>query len=143
TLHIIRIFPIKKNEADIWQGFIQVDSESMEQYSQTKTTFTKQDIALGKNLWEAYQNGDFTKLKVLSQSETHCFEYLGEICQAHIDRYPIDHTVGRPEKILLDIMATHTLHFEEVFSEFSRRAGIYGFGDLQVKGMYNRLLGKK
>jgi hypothetical protein len=30
------------------------------------------------------------------------------------------------------------MEFYEVFQEFSEKAGIYGFGDLQVKSIYER-----
>ena len=74
----------------------------------------------------------------LSKKQSDCFEYLEGVCQAHIDRFPSDKTLGRPDKVVKEIIDTNSTEFQVVFSEFSDREGIYGFGDLQVKNIYDR-----
>jgi hypothetical protein len=77
-------------------------------------------------------------LELLS-TPSNCFQYLEEVCKAHIGRFPFDGTDGRPEKVLKEIIASKTTHFLAVFAEFSLRLGIYGFGDLKVQAMYDQV----
>ncbi|WP_291399413.1 DUF1835 domain-containing protein [Daejeonella sp.] len=137
-LKIFRIFPIIENKADTWKGFGISNPEKLEQAYYSKIEFTHDDIELGKNLWKAYQNGDLDKLSELSKFQSDCFEYLEEVCQAHIDRFPLDGFLGRPDRVIKEIIENKSKTFKIVFSEFADREGIYGFGDLQVKAIYER-----
>jgi hypothetical protein len=138
ALKIFRIFPVIENKADLWKGFGIASSEKLEQAFNSKIQFTPGNIELGKSLWTAFQKGDLNQLGKLSKSKSDCFEYLEEVCQAHIDRFPPDKSLGRPDKVIKEIIETTSKEFQTVFSEFSNREGIYGFGDLQIKNIYNR-----
>lgn len=138
NLTIFRVFPTDEITTDTWKGFKIASAEKLEQAYHSKIQFSSQDIELGKNLWTAYQVGDFDKLKELSKNKSDCFRYLKEVCQAHIDRFPKDETMGRPDKVVKEIIDTKSTEFEVVFFEFSEREGIYGFGDLQLKKIYDR-----
>jgi hypothetical protein len=140
NIQVFRVFPIIENKSDIWKGFGIVNTENLEQAYASKIRFQQKDIDLGYHLWNAYQKNDLNKLKELSQESSDCFDHLEEVCQAHIDRFPSDNTLGRPENMVKYILETQTKEFQEVFSAFSEREGIYGFGDLQVKSIYERLL---
>lgn len=140
NLRLFRVFPVIENNVDIWKGFGGATSETLEKAYATKVPFQAQDIELGVKLWEAYQSQDFVKLKELSKQNSDCFQYLEEVCQAHIDRFPKDNSLGRPESVIKEIIKTQSKDFQKVFTEFSTREGIYGFGDLQVKEIYERLI---
>lgn len=114
--------------------------EKLEQAYASKIQFTTGDIELGKYLWTAYQQGDLNQLGKLAKSNSDCFEYLEEVCQAHIDRFPPDKSLGRPDRVVKEIIETTSKEFQTVFAEFSNRDGIYGFGDLQIKSIYDRLM---
>ncbi len=137
---IFRVFPVIENNDDKWKGFGNADADKLEQAYNSKILFRHEDIDLGKNLWTAYQNNDLVKLKELSKTKSRCFEYLEEVCQAHIERYPSDNSTGRPEKILKEIIKETSGDFETVFSEFTKREGIYGFGDLQIRNIYDKII---
>ena len=140
TLKIFRVFPVIENITDTWKGFGVATSEKLEQAYYSKIQFTGKDIELGKNLWTAYQNDDLNKLKELSKQQSDCFEYLEEVCQAHLDRFPTNKSLGRPDKVIKEIIETKSKDFQIVFSEYAKREGIYGFSDLQVKSIYDRQL---
>lgn len=141
NLKLYRVFPVIENDADIWKGFGIATSETLEKAYTTKVPFQAQDIELGVNLWTAYQSQDYLKLIELSKQNSNCFQYLEEVCQAHIDRFPKDNSLGRPERVIKEIIEeTQSKDFQEVFAEFSAREGIYGFGDLQVKKIFERLI---
>jgi hypothetical protein len=95
---------------------------------------------LGSHLWKAYQENDFASLRLLSDRPSPCFNHLKEVCQAHIDRFPAQGTLGRPEKCVQEIMSDNTREFNQLFAEFSAREGIYGLGDLQVKRIFEERL---
>ena len=97
-------------------------------------------MEFGKDLWHVYKNNDLIKLAELSQRKFQCFSFLEEVCQAHIDRFPKDGKEGRPERIIRIIMQNISTDFHAVFIEFSKREGVYGFGDLQVKQLYDKIL---
>ena len=95
--------------------------------------FTSSDLALGKNLWEAYRLGDGAQFTTLSKSVSPCFRQLAEVCQAQLDRISANPNERRPEKVILELLAKGITDFDTLFSQFSEREGIYGFGDLQVR----------
>lgn len=140
TLKICRVFPVIENKADRWKGFGIANAEKLVQAYNTKIQFIPEDIELGENLWKSYQSSDFSRLKELSKQQTNCFEYLETVCRAHIDRFPPDKTLGRPEKVIKEIIDSGITDFHLVFSEFSDREGIYGFGDSQIKNIYDKLI---
>lgn len=140
TYKIFRIFPFIVHSADTWKGFGIATTEQLEQAYYSKIQLSSQDIELGKNAWSAYQNNDFDTLKDISKIPSSCFEYLPEICQAHIERFPKDKTLGRPDQVVKEIIETISTDFGIVFSTFSEREGIYGFGDLQIRKIYDRLM---
>jgi hypothetical protein len=140
NLKLFRVFPVIEKDTDIWKGFGIATTETLEKAYKSKVIFQSQDIELGINLWAAYKNQDFVKLKELSKKYSACFQYLEEVCNAHIDRFPKDNSEGRPQRVIKYIIETQSKDFQEVFAEFSAREGIYGFGDLQVKEIFERLI---
>lgn len=139
-MRVFRVFPKNDNPKDKWKGFGNTSSDQLGQAYTLRKEFSPQDRELGKNLWLAFQNADFQKLKALSLQESECFQYLDEVCQAHIDRFPSDNELGRPEQVIKEIIEEGMEDFPLVFSEFSAKAGIYGFGDMQVKRIYDSLM---
>ncbi len=137
-LKIYRVFPVIETTADIWKGFGISRAEHLEQAYHSKILLQPKDVALGNTLWTAYKKGDFQKLKETSQIKSDAFEYLEGVCQAHIDRFPTNGKPGRPDQVVKELLDLGTTKFHEIFAEFSRREGIYGFGDLQLKTIYKR-----
>lgn len=141
-LKLFRVFPQIESEADQWKGFGIANAWQLEQCYAARVRFSREDIETGKNLWLAYQAGNLDKLKKLSEYQSNCFESLKDVCQAHADRFPSDGELARPEKLIKQLINTHSEDFLEVFREFTLREGIYGFGDLQIKNIYNKLISK-
>lgn len=137
---IFRVFPTINDPINIWNGFGLSSAEMLEKSFLNKIEFTHKDMVLGNNLWKAYKENDLNKLKELSNSESDCFQLLKEVCIAQIDRFPVDKKLGRPDKLVKEIIDSTSRDFNTVFKEFSKNEGIYGFGDLQVRNIYNRQL---
>ena len=141
-IKLFRVFPPISTTEDRWAGFGQADLGSLEDCYEARVPLTNSDVALGKALWQAYSSQDWDVFKSLSIQSSPCFESLEAVCQAHLDRLPGTDGLGKPERILHGILSTGKTDFSQLFQEFNRQAGIYGFGDLQVKGMYDRIKSK-
>jgi hypothetical protein len=139
TLRVFRVFPPEAPSENRWRGFADASPEELEQAYCTKVLFSNQDMGLGKSLWEAYRLGDGAQLMTLSKSVSPCFRQLKEVCQAQLDRISEDPNDRRPEKVILELLAKGITDFDTLFSQFSEREGIYGFGDLQVRGLLESL----
>jgi hypothetical protein len=125
--NVYRVAPVVRTETDVWKGFGKLSAEDLRKCFAARVKFSEKDIRLGARLWEAYQNADYAELEKLSESESECFPRLREVCRAELEKG------SRPQQVLREIIADGTTDFAEIFPEFSRRAGVYGFGDAQVK----------
>ncbi len=124
---IYRVAPFVRNENDVWKGFGDLSAEALEKCFAERVEFSEKDIKLGANLWRAFQNADYETLEALAANESKCFPFLKEVCRAASEKN------SRPRRVLEGIIADGKTDFAEIFPEFSARAGVYGFGDSQVK----------
>lgn len=138
-IKIYRVFPLEATTENRWKGIGGASTSALAQAYEAKVPFTSSDLALGKNLWEAYRLGDGAQLAELSKRVSPCFRHLEEVCQAQLDRISADPSQRRPEKLILELLAKGITDFDTLFSQFSEREGIYGFGDLQVKELFDYL----
>ena len=134
------VYPSFLEPEHVWKEFGGATTNDLITAYRNRTRFHEEDLKLGTELWTAYKNHDFGYLKNLSTTSSPCFPYLKEVCQAHIDRFPVPGMKGRPERVIEEILQHSSKEFHVVFSEFSKREGIYGFGDSQLKDIYNRVL---
>jgi hypothetical protein len=136
---VFLVYPSFLASADIWHDFGTAGTDELKIAFKNRVLCSENDLKLGDDLWDAYKKHDLTKLEALSKSNSPAFPYLEEVCRAHIDRFPPGGK-GRPERVLQDIISHSATDFYSVFEEFSKREGVYGFGDLQVKRIYDQLI---
>lgn len=99
------------------------------------------DLGEIASLWSAYQNGKLDRLKEIGRSLLPKYPFIQDAIAAHIVRIPSDNEPGRPTRSLMEIMKElNTDQFGPVFQEFCKREAIYGFGDLQVKRLYDKIM---
>lgn len=92
-------------------------------------------------LWEAYATQQLAALKSLAQQAPDRLSFVRAAVAAQVDRYPAEGGPGRPERALLQIINQDSpASFGRVFQAFCKQEAVYGFGDLQVKKMYDALL---
>lgn len=130
---INRVAPVVRSEYDLWKGLGGSDRHDSEKCFSRKIKVSDEDLRLGANLWEAYRDHDLERLKSLSRTASESFPYLARVCQAEIVRR------DRPRKRLEEIISEGAADFGAVFQKFSETEGIYGFGDLQVKRLYDEI----
>jgi len=136
---VYRVFPKIENEQYRWREFGGLTPDEFKTCYDLRVQFTQADIDLACTLWKAYSEQDLVVLKAVSQTPSHCFRYLDEVVQAHIDRFPVPGALGRPEQTLQEIMQSGVTDFNKLFPAFFNREGIYGFGDVQVRNILARM----
>ncbi len=124
---VFRVEPSVLKAEDRWDGFGKLGSADLQKCYGRRVRFTPNEIQLGADLWNAFRKNDNERLIELSTTEQGRFPYLAEVCEAAIERDT------RPAEIVAEIQFEGKTEFEEIFAEFKRRAGVYGYGDLQVQ----------
>ena len=128
---LFRVAPIAQRKDDVWSGFGTLTAEDLKECYEERLKFTDRDIDLGAELWIAFQNRDYARLKELSATESACFPYLKDACEAELEKDT------RPKQVLRELQRNGVDDFNELFAAFRERAGVYGFGDAQVKRILN------
>jgi hypothetical protein len=127
---VFRISPLIRG-ANKWEGFGRHTSTDLLNCFEKRQAFTKGDFKLGENLWDAYKTSDIVALAFFSRSLSPCFPFLEDVCRAEVERK----SNNRPRKVLEDLLAKGYTDFNDIFTQFSKSEGIYGYGDLQVENM--------
>ncbi len=134
NLKIYRVFPNTMKENN-WRGFSDSEISDLEKSLQSRVLFDEADIELGINLWKAYQNNDKETLKQLSEKQSDCYRYLQEVINSYVSI--------NPEVFIANLMENGISDFDLVFEKFRDELGIFGFGDLQIKNIFNKVLKEK
>ncbi len=129
---VYRVEPVILDYENRWLGFGKLEAADLQKCFDRRTAFSAEDIKLGVDLWNAYRKDDKNRLAELGGNPhgskgVSCFPYLAEVVAAAIEKDT------RPAEIVAEIQFEGKTEFEDIFPEFTRRAGVYGFGDLQVK----------
>jgi hypothetical protein len=132
--NVSRVLPLALNDGK-WDGFGHHTPLDLETCFAGRVRFSKGDFTLGVNLWNAYREGDFPGLATYSKSLSPCFPRLDDVCKAEVERKKN----ARPQKALQEIMSKGYTSVHDVFVQFKKREGIYGFGDAQVDHMIRNL----
>lgn len=126
--------------ADLRYGFGGMDTAAFQTAYDARQALSSEQLNLFAQLWEHYQAHQLPEMAVLAQSAASAFPFLPAAVQAHLDRYPEGGGPGRPEQSLQAIMAEiGSDDFGPVFKAFGKQEAIYGFGDLQVKRIFDEL----
>jgi len=114
-------------------------------YTELLSIYKKRSALIELNkvasLWESYQNDDTEKLIRTARELESVYPFILPAAQAHVERKPTNENAGRPIQSLITIMEElKTEEFGLVFREFNKRESIYGFGDLQVKRLFDEII---
>lgn len=105
------------------------------------TPLALKDLSQVSQLWVHYQSGDNEKLLEAAHAIEDLYPFILPAVQAQLDRLPKEDYPGRPMQSIMEIRSElNTTNFGAVFQEFNKRESIYGFGDLQVKRMFDQIL---
>ncbi|REJ78185.1 MAG: DUF1835 domain-containing protein [Acidobacteria bacterium] len=96
----------------------------------------RSDCDLAVQLWTAFASRDFDELSKLGATPSETFKFLGEVSQAAAEME------SRPEEFLRERLI-RGLSFGEAFRDFSEDQKVYGYGDLQVEKIWNRIASER
>jgi hypothetical protein len=130
---VYRVAPITLRKDEAWNGFGRMTQDDLKKCFSERLKFGDRDIELGVELWRAYQIQDHARLEALSKTGSACFPYLEEVCRAEIEKET------RPKEVLFELRRQGITDFGKMFVEFKNRAGVYGYGDLQVKRLLQEI----
>ena len=133
TADIFRVAPVMRSDPDIWDGFGNMGPDDLKACFARRIKLTDDDIKLGAGLWSAYRDQDSRRLAELSTQESNAFPKLKDVAVAAIEKDSL------PLQILDEIVGKGTSDFSSIFQEFKRRAGVYGYGDSQVKNLLSKI----
>ncbi|HEX6278386.1 MAG TPA: DUF1835 domain-containing protein [Pyrinomonadaceae bacterium] len=131
--YIFRVAPIDLEPDDVWKGFGEHAPDDLRSAFEARMEFTDEDVVVGARLWSAYRDRDLEKLRLLGEHRSPALPFLKEVTGAASE---ID---TLPAAILRDIENDGINTFAEVFPEFQKRAGVYGFGDAQVQKLLDKV----
>lgn len=131
------VLPLIKSEESLWQGFGNHSTEDIQEAWNRKFLISPREWRLMVACWQNYTQGHLELLKYHYEQLTPLLPYWQQVFDAHTARLE---SPSRPERRLLEISsALDTDEFGPIFQEFSRTEGIYGYGDLQVKHLWQAL----
>jgi hypothetical protein len=129
------VYPVIKDRNDVWNGFAFLDESDLRESFEQRRKLELNDVVLGARLFEAFRDRDFEKLESLGKTESRAFPKLKEVTEAAAA------IETRPKETLRAIIEGGETDFGEVFRRFSETEKVYGFGDRQVKKIFDELRG--
>ena len=122
-------------------GFGALDAKGLEEVFPNKEHISYTDLIQFDALWFAYSRGDNNAMKRVGESLCKNYSFVHRAIEAHFQRQENGLDIGLLKATLIEISnQLGTKDFGTVFREFSKRLPIYGFGDLQVKRLWEEIL---
>ncbi|MEQ9307372.1 MAG: DUF1835 domain-containing protein [Marinoscillum sp.] len=136
----VQVNLVRPEGSSLQYGFGGLDKEGLVKAFKKKRTLTPVNVNQFAILWFNYRKQGIERLLKLSVQVYENFPFVKEAVNAHVERFSLDGKMGRPEQTILDIIQEKsTTDFGVIFREFCQRVPIYGFGDLQVKKIYDNV----
>ncbi len=131
------IYPYHLTPEDRWLDFGKATIADLRFCFSQRKQLHSADIDLGHQLWKAYKDTKLEQLQALAVLTESLNPYSQEVIKAHLDRFQKSGVMGRPQRKIKEILAAGISDFPTVFYEFSKTEGVYGFGDVQVKSLFD------
>ncbi|UTW61268.1 DUF1835 domain-containing protein [bacterium SCSIO 12741] len=131
------VFLIRPKNHNLY-GFGTYSTEQLEHLLEEKIQI--ESLKPFAQLWKFYQNDELEALRMAADELSVSYPFVTPAVKAHLERIPNGENPGRPIAALQSIMQElNTDKFGPIFQEFCKRQSIYGFGDLQVKRLFDQL----
>ncbi len=126
---------------ELIEGFGKLDEVDLVSIFKFRKKLSPAEFKKWAAFWELYREDEEDRMLLEAIELESSFPFLLPVVEAHLARKSVGHDPGRPELVLMEIMDELQTHeFEPLFREFSIRESIYGFGDLQVKRILDKLI---
>ena len=122
-------------------GFGGLDAAGLVKAFGGTQAMTKINVNQFAILWFAYRKNNIERLLKLGVQLHGDFPFVMNAIGAHYERLPSGATPGKPHQLIADIISEKSpSDFGAIFREFHKRAPIYGYGDLQVRRIYDEVV---
>ncbi|WP_412984944.1 DUF1835 domain-containing protein [Pontimicrobium sp. IMCC45349] len=128
-----------KGEKEL-KGLSELNDDELLLHLKNKVLLSKSDIEMATTLWGIYCGKNHNLLKPFIV-ETSSFKYLNSCLKAHLKRFPDSQNgLGRLELHILETINSNTVKSRHhLLGYILNYQGYYGFGDLQIKRMIDKL----
>ena len=134
----VEVFLIRP-EGALQYGFGGLGQAALKEAYHNRQAIT--DVASIAALWIFYCNGDTQSLLESGKKLERTYPFILPAIEAHLERLPSKDSPGRPVTSLKAIINDlNTTEFGPVFRAFNERESIYGYGDLQVKHLFDKII---
>jgi hypothetical protein len=130
---VFRISPSVLEQEDVWKGYGKMEAHALSACFEDRVLMSADDIELGSELFRAYRDGNNRRLLELGRTESAAFPHLRVVAEAAVQRATL------PLVTVEEIIESGITEPGEVFVEFRKRLGVYGYGDLQVERLLDHL----
>lgn len=121
-------------------GFGGLSPAELETAHQDKTEISEIEIKIMAQLWEDFRQKDLFALKRAMNWLPKSLKPIAPAIAAEIDRHDPGSPFGQPGRFVQQMFYENpSVTFSEVFQAFHEKMSVYGFGDLQVKHIYDQL----
>ncbi|WNJ18908.1 DUF1835 domain-containing protein [Pontibacter sp. G13] len=135
-----QFFWVRPNPTSGWYGFGGMKPQDLPAQLSERIPLPPHTCKKLTEAWTYFQQHDLAALQSTADQLNPPFGQVQEVVKAHVDRFPTDEKWGKPEQLLVQLIEENPQgSFGEIFRAFNQQAGIYGFGDSQVKKMYDRV----
>jgi len=120
-------------------GFGGSDGEGLFSAFKNKRALLEAELSLLGELWTFFQQNDLRGMQVRAKANVDLADFLLPAIEAHARRLP-EQGLGEPHRIIADLIDKYgSKHFGTIFRAFIAKDPIYGFGDMQVKTIFDEL----
>jgi hypothetical protein len=133
-VRMYRVFPSPHHG---WSGFGHMDGEEAAVLFGQRVMIGERDVALMQKLLEAYADANETVFRELARRPTHAMRHLPAVIDAHLLRLDPDMERRMPDALLRQLVREGHQTFADLFTAFTARAGVYGYGDTQIRVRLN------
>lgn len=138
--NVTLVLPNKQNRF----GFGGMDTLELETAFSNRQKLNAAQLFDLAQLWKFFQANAIEEMQHIAALHERDLPFLEEAIEAHAARYPKDGSEGRPKAAIRAIIAElKTTEFEPVFQEFCRSQAVYGFGDMQVRRLFDEVIAER
>ncbi len=130
-------------KAPLQRGFGEMSGDELVTAFNQKIPMTAVDVQNFTAMWLAFQAGNLQEISALGQTLSPNFGFIQHAISALLNLHFISSSgLNFFEEVLWEIILQQQdkTDFDSIFQVFTKEASILGFGDLQVKRMYDKLL---
>ena len=136
TLVCIGSFPGRDN----FRGLGELTPEEFSSLLPARQEVTRAQFDLAVRAWAAYRSPDPRDIETVLENDTGALPFLAPALHAHLRRFPsTTNGLGRIENRGLQLVASESNTFQDLFQRFGEVEPVYGLGDTQFWQSLRRL----